>query len=108
MHQPLAGLHELAQAFTEAHLDLRQRDIHPDYDCRHAPGRMPPYSSRAKIGRSSIGLERVGILLCPLLSLGRSTSCPSRCPQSPGPKRYAARFSTGHTELVDWIAKGGL
>jgi len=30
MHQPLAGLHELAQAFTEAHLDLRQRDIHPD------------------------------------------------------------------------------
>jgi hypothetical protein len=30
MHQPLSGLHELAQAFTEARLDLRQRDIHPD------------------------------------------------------------------------------
>jgi len=30
MHQPLSGLHELAQAFTEARFDLRQRDIHPD------------------------------------------------------------------------------
>jgi len=27
MHQPLAGLHELAGAFAEAHLDLRQREI---------------------------------------------------------------------------------
>lgn len=30
MHQPLAGLHELAEAFTEAHLDLRQREISLD------------------------------------------------------------------------------
>jgi hypothetical protein len=30
MHQPLSGLHELAQAFTEARLDLRQRDIRSD------------------------------------------------------------------------------
>jgi len=27
MHQTLSGLHELVQAFTEAHLDLRQREI---------------------------------------------------------------------------------
>ena len=30
MHQPLEGLHELAEAFSEAHLDLRQRDINLD------------------------------------------------------------------------------
>ena len=30
MNQPVTGLHELAQAFTEARLELRQRDIHPD------------------------------------------------------------------------------
>ncbi len=30
MHQPLTGLHELAGAFTEAHLDLRQREISLD------------------------------------------------------------------------------
>jgi hypothetical protein len=30
MHQPLDGLHELAAAFTEAHLDLRQREINLD------------------------------------------------------------------------------
>lgn len=27
MHQPLSGLHELAQTFTEARLDLRQREV---------------------------------------------------------------------------------
>jgi len=30
MHQPLSGLHELAQAFAEARLDLRQRDVSLD------------------------------------------------------------------------------
>jgi hypothetical protein len=30
MHQPVPGLHELAQAFTEARIDLRPHEIRPD------------------------------------------------------------------------------
>jgi len=30
MHQPVAGLRELSQAFADAHLDLRQNEVRPD------------------------------------------------------------------------------